>query len=180
MGTATTASRVQLTPPERTRYEQIWAGQMARENLNPQDLLLWEQCRQVIRPHAYYNKIYVVWSLQGGAPVVRDVLAVVEASLALQTGIHIHLASRETRDNYVITASPSRIGNFEIFAWVPYFNEVRFAGRDYSKPGGRNVRTTLCFKTFAPVGAPPVEGQDYISELHVFRKDWPAHADTRF
>jgi len=165
---------------DRAGLEKEWANKEARLKLSTADRSLWDSCRYTVRPYVYFDKIFVVWTYLKGQPQVKDILAVTSMDSSFQDGVWVRMVSKVTRHEHLMTHSPRKIGNHELFAWVPYFNEVRFVSADWENlEAPRNLRLCACFKM---KGRPeePVEGVDYLTALHVFRSQWPQYKDTRF
>lgn len=168
---------------DKATYEKEWASTEARSRLNPADKAKWAEMGHTIRPFAWWNKIFIVWTLVKGSPQVKDILNVVSMDASFTDGVWIKLKSSVTGNETIITQYPQRLApGLDVFAWVPYFNELRFASAEWSNPSlPRSLRLSVCFKTIAdPVQMRLKEGIDYIQELHTFREQFPAYRDTRF
>ena len=172
--------RAALDFAEKSGYEKEWANNEARLKLSSEDRAIWNCCKCTIRPHVYFDKIFIVWSVKQGVPEILDVLTVESVDATFEMGIWVHAASKLTKAKHVITHTPRRLPGLDVFVWVPFFNEIRFASNDWNDvTAPRSLRVSLCFKT-RDNKQRLVEGQHYVTELHVFRDQWPQYASTRF
>lgn len=177
MGSNTSAG-----PIDRPALEKTWANQEARLKLSKEDKALWDSARYTVRPFVYYDKVLVVWTILKGQPQIKEVLKVVGIDANFQDGIWLRVHAEVAKREILINHTPRRILDFDVFAWIPFFNEVRFVSPDWENPQARrNMRLHTCFKMRGRGDEPrPIEGQDFLSELHVFREQFPQYSDTRF
>lgn len=167
---------------DKPRYEKEWASQEARLKLDATGRHLWDSSRHTVRPYLYYNKIFIAWGIDAnGEVVVRDVFTVISMDATFRDGFWIKLRDRNRRE-HLITHTPRLLGDTDIFAWVPYFNECRWHSNDWSDPAApKSLRLAVCFKMQSdPQCLPLLREQDYLSELHHFRQQFPQFAKTRF
>lgn len=172
-----------LGQTDKATLERDWANAEARLKLNKLDKASWSAMGHTIRPHVYYDKILVVWQYAKGQPQVKDIFTTVAVDGSFQDGLWVMLRSKITGHESVVTHTPQRLTpDLEIFAWVPFFNEVRFVSQDWNNVNlPRNLRMGLCLKMREdPRKVRLREGVDYLSELHVFRETFPQYSDTRF
>jgi hypothetical protein len=166
---------------DRAGYEKAWANQSARRTLNDEDKNLWAVARYTVRPYVYFDKILIAWSIVKGSPQVKDVLTVTALDASFQDGVWIKVRSKVSQRESLLTHAPRKLEGLSIFAWVPFFNELRFASSDWSDPAAtKNLRLSACFKMQQRPDDVLQEGVDYLSELHVFREKFPQYANTRF
>jgi hypothetical protein len=171
---------------DRPTLEKQWANQEALMKLSKEDRALWSTSRYTFRPFVYFDKIMVVWTVIKGQPQIKEVLKVVGIEASFQDGIWLRMQAEVAKREIMINHSPRRIlPGLDVIAWVPYFNELRFVGPDWDDPSTkRNLRLHACFKMRTRGDVDPgsviAEGHDFISELHVFREQFPQYASTRF
>ncbi len=166
---------------DRSAYEKDWANAEARLKLGGDDRQQWGASKYTVRPFVYFDKILIVWTLLKGQPQIKDIVAVVGIDISFQDGLWVRLKSKVTNNECVVNHTPRRILGLDIFAWMPFFNEMRYAGADWHDPeASRNLRLSCCFKMRHKPDETLIEGSQYLSELHVFRSRWPQYADTRF
>jgi hypothetical protein len=169
---------------DKTALEKQWANQEARSKLSKQDRTLWDAARHTVRPYVYFDKVLIVWTAVQGQPVIKEILKVSGLETSFQDGIWLRMHAEIAGRDITINHCPRRLlPNLDIFGWVPFFNEMRYASADWDDPGAkRNLRLHTCFKMRSDSRdiRDVVEGHDYISELHVFRAIWPQYASTRF
>jgi hypothetical protein len=172
-----------ITAGQKAALEKQWANNEARLKLSGADKTSWRSLSHTIRPFVYYDKTLIIWSLVKGQPNVKDILAVTNVDGSFNEGLWVHIKSKVTGLTTIIDSTPRRLmPGLEVFAWMPFFNEVRYTGADWNDPAAsRNLRLAVCFKMAADPHAPRLhEGLHYLSELHVFRETFPQYADTRF
>jgi hypothetical protein len=173
---------IENTGIDRSALEKRWANEQARLTMQTEeDKALWAACRYTVRPFVYYNKILLAWRPVKGQPVIQEVLTVTDINVNFQTGTWVHMKGRVSGQEVVITQVPRRIlPNLDIVAWMPYFNEMRYSSQDWENPlSTRNLRLSACFKTRDKPDL-IVEGQDYLTELHMFRERFPQYSKTSF
>lgn len=169
------------TPIDRQQFEKTWANHAARLSLGDEDKALWATTRYTIRPYAYFDKILVAWTFEKGQPKVKDILTVLDATISFQDGIWIRIKSKVSQREQLLTHTPRKVTGLSVFGWVPYFNELRFASSDWDNPEApKNLRLSVCFKMQERPDSPLLENIDYITELHVFRRQFPQYHGTRF
>lgn len=169
---------------DRPALEKQWAANEARLKLGREDKALWDAAHYTVRPYVYYNKVLLVWSIINGRPQVKEVLKVVSIDASFQDGIWLRLRAEIAKKEIQINHTPRRLlPGLDVIGWVPFFNEMRFVGGpDWNDVNARrNLRLHACFKMRSRGDEHrPVEGHDYLTELHVFRDQFPQYADTRF
>lgn len=170
---------------DRPALEKQWANQEARLKLGKEDKALWDAARYTVRPYVYYNKVLIVWAVIKGQPQIKEIFKVVGIDSNFQDGIWLRLYAEVAKREVLVTHSPRKLlPNINVFAWVPFFNELRFVSADWEDHNARrNLRLHACFKMHNSGderNAALAEGRDYLSELHVFREQWPQYSDTRF
>ena len=168
---------------DKSALEREWAEDEARLKLEPEDRETWNRLGFVIRPFVYFDKILIAWSYQDGLPVIKDIFTVLYMDGSFQGGLWVRIKSKTTGVESVLRHQPQRLApGLDIFAWLPFFNEVRFVSANWNNPTlSRAARLSACFRM---VGDPRREallsGRDYLSELHVFREQFPQYSQTRF
>jgi hypothetical protein len=179
MGSDTTGRAT--TGLDRAAWEKRWANEEVQLRGSDTDKRLWAACRYVTRPFAYFDKLFVVWRCEQGKPVIREVLTVTNVTVNLQLGVWVHLYGKVSKKDFILTHTPRKFSpDFSVMGWVPFFSEFRYTGEDWENPASvRNLRLNVCFRM---LDRPDrlVEGQDYISELHDFRRDFSEYRDTKF
>jgi hypothetical protein len=168
---------------DRDHYEKQWANHEARLKLSPEDKMLWDAARHTFRPYVYFDKVLVVWSVIKGEPQIKEVFKIEGLETSFQDGIWLRLQAQIAKRTVTLSHTPRRmLPDLDIIAWVPYFNELRYASGDWEDLDSRkNLRLHACFKMRAQYpGTTLNEGQDYLSELHVFRAQFPQYAAVRF
>lgn len=168
---------------EKAVLEKEWANAEARLKLGQDDKSVWSALRHTIRTFAYYDKIFVVWALIKGEPVIRDVFTVQSVDATFQGGLWIKASGKISGHEAVITQTPQRLApGLDIFAWVPYFNELRYASGDWSNYNlPRHLRSSVCLKMrHDPEDRFLGEGVVCITEMHLFRQRFPQYSQTRF
>ena len=165
---------------DKVHYEKEWAAQEARLRLDTESRSKWESAAYTFRTFVYFKKILVAWQKHGTEIVVKNVFTVISMDANFREGIWVRVRDRDNKE-HVITHTPRLLGDVNVFAWVPYFNEVRWHASDWSDPTSpKALRLAACFKTQFSPHEPLHEGQDYLSELHVFRSQFPQFAKVRF
>lgn len=166
---------------DKSALEREWVANEARLTLSPEDRIAWDTLRYTMRPFAYYDKIFIVWTLVKGEPQVKDILTVNAIDASFRDGLWVRLESDVTKQEYIVGNRPRRLGNLGVFAWLPFFNEVRFVSADWNNlTAPRNLRLSICFKMRHKFEEMLEERTDYLTELHAFRSRWPQYRDTRF
>lgn len=166
---------------DKPALEKEWVGAEVRLKLNDADKATWAGLGWTIRPFVYYDKLLVAWTLVKGLPQIKDIFQAIAIDATFQSGLWLRLKSKITDTEVIVTHTPQRLGGLDIFAWMPYFNEVRFASADWNNLTlTRNMRVTACFKMAEDPSRRPREGKHYLSELHTFRAQFPQYKDTRF
>jgi hypothetical protein len=171
---------------DRPALEKQWANQEARAKLSREDRILWDDSRYTVRPFVYYNKVLVVWSVIKGQPQIKEILKVVGIEASFQDGIWLRLYAEVAKREVMINHTPRKLlPSIDVIGWTPFFNELRYVARDWNDNNPRrNLRLHACFKTRGRGDITPdsvlSEGQDFLSELHVFREQFPQYIDTRF
>lgn len=161
--------------------EREWASYEARLHLPSQDRADWDTLRFTTRPFAYYDKIFVAWHVHKGEPHVKDILTVVGLDASFREGLWVRLQSEVRKQEFIVSHRPRRLFDLNVFAWIPFFNELRYVSADWNDPAAsRNLRLSMCFKMRHKYEEMLEEGVDYLSELHNFRSRWPQYRDTRF
>lgn len=162
--------------------ERGMASAEVRSKLSAQDRSTWEGLRWTVRPYVYYDKILIAWGLTSGQPEILDVFTVEGIECSFQQGLWARLRSRQTGKEVIVTHTPRRLApELRIFAWLPFFNEVRFHGPDWNNPSSpKNLRVSMCFKMPMSPKEPLREGVQHLSEMHVFRDQWPQYSHTKF
>lgn len=171
-----------ITGQDKASFEKAWANAEARK-LGKDDRAAWQRLGHTVRPFVYFDKILIVWTLKKGEPQVLDILAINGVDVDFQNGIWVNGTGKVSDHSFAITQRPQRIApGIDIFAWLPYFNEVRYSSQDWDNPSlPRALRLSACFKMAEdPRTGRLREGAHYLSELHVFREQFPQYADTRF
>lgn len=176
MGTAV------LTPADKATFEKEWAAAEARLKLGAEDKAKWMALGYTIRPYVYYDKILVAWTLVKGQPQIKDIFQAIAVDATFQGGLWVRLKSKVTDTEVILTHTPQRLTkDLDIFGWLPYFNEVRFASADWNNHTlPRSMRLNACFKMGANPAPRPKENSHFLSELHAFREQFPQYRDTRF
>jgi hypothetical protein len=165
---------------DKVRYEKEWAAQEARLRLDSESRSKWEASTYTFRPFIYYKKILVAWEQRGASIVVKDVFTVVSMDANFREGVWVKVRDQSGKE-HIITHTPRLLGDSNIFAWIPYFNEVRWHAGDWTDPTApKSLRLAACFKMQYSPNDPLLDGQEYLSELHVFRHRFPEYAKTRF
>lgn len=180
MGTQPQRERVGL---DKATLEKEWANTEARLRLNREDKGTWDALGHTIRPHVYFEKILIVFTALKGEPQIKDIFTAVAMDGSFQGGLWVRMKSKVTGVETILNHAPQRLApGLGIFAWVPFFNEVRFTADERNPNSPRNLRMSACFKmTEDPHGAGLLrEGLDYLCELHVFRSRFSQYASTRF
>lgn len=167
---------------DKSALERAMAGAEARQKLNTKDKQAWDAFRTTVRPFVYFNKILVAWTLSKGQPQILDIFTVTSANISFQDGLWIVLESKVKDEEVIIDHTPRRLSaDLQIFGWMPFFNEMRYHGPDWHDPNSpKNMRLTACFKMVAAPSSAVSEGVHYLSELHVFREQWPQYQATKF
>ena len=167
---------------DKATYEKEWANTEARARLNDTDKAKWAEMGHTIRPFAWWNKIFIVWTYVKGQPQIKEIFNTVSMDASFTDGVWVKLKSTITDRETIITQYPTRLApGLDLFAWVPYFNELRFASAEWSNPSlPRSLRMSVCFKSKFDPDKTSREGIDFISELHVFRERFPQYRETRF
>lgn len=167
---------------DKAGYEKVWANHAARLHLSEADKTLWHASRYTMRPFVYFDKILIAWTVLKGVPQIKDILHVTSLDASFQDGIWLRVQSKVHKGpEHMVTHVPRRLPGLEIFAWLPYFNELRYASAQWEDPSlPKNLRLAVCFKMRSKPDFPLVEGEDYLSELHTFREQFPQYAHTRF
>lgn len=169
---------------DKATLEKEWANTEARLKLGKADKAKWGELSYTVRPYVYFDKILIVWTVVKGQPQVKDIFTVTSIDASFQGGLWVKAKSKVTGFESVINHEPRRLATgLDVFAWLPFFNEVRYANPvDWNNPTApRNLRLSACFKmTQSPDTRLLREGVHYLSELHVFRDRFPQYADTRF
>lgn len=162
--------------------ERQWATQAARKGLNRDDRALWESSRYTVRPYVYFDKVLIAWTVVKGQPQIKEIFKVIGLDVSFQDGLQVRLYAEVAKTETLITHTPHRLlPNLDVFGWVPYFNEVRYASGNWDDPlSKKNLRLCVCLKMLDRGADRVPEGQHVLSELHVFREQWPQYADTRF
>jgi hypothetical protein len=171
---------------DRPTLEKQWANHEARLKLNKDDKALWDSSRYTVRPYVYYNKVLIAWTVVKGQPQIKEIFKVIGLDVSFQDGVWLRMHAEIAGCDVMLSHAPRRLlPNLEVLAWMPYFNEVRFASADWDDLNAKkNLRLHACFKMRSR-GDEPVTGlireqHDFLSELHVFRELWPQYAVTRF
>lgn len=166
---------------DRAAYEKEWANAEARLKLSSDDKAFWDTCKYTVRPFVYFDKILIVWSALKGQPQIKDILAVTSVDGSFQDGLWVRMRSKVTQQEFVVNHTPRKLPGLDIFAWVPFFNELRYVSASWDDPmAPRNLRLSVCFKMRHKPDDMLVENEVYLSELHVFRDRFPQYANTRF
>jgi hypothetical protein len=162
--------------------ERDMASSEVRAKLSARDRSVWEALRWTVRPYVYYDKILIAWAYTKGRPEILDVFTVESIECSFQQGMWARLRSEQLGEQVIVTHTPRRLSpELRIFAWLPFFNEVRFHGPDWHNPNSpKNLRVSMCFKMPMSPKEPLREGVHYISEMHTFREQWPEYSTTRF
>lgn len=171
-------------PIDRRALEKQWANHEAQK-LGHVDRALWQAARYTIRPYVYFNKVLIAWTVVKGEPQIKEVFKVTGVDMSFQGGVALRMYANVAKREITLTHSPRRIlPNLDILAWVPFFNEIRFASADWGDLSSKkNLRLHVCLKMREngdDMRVELVEGQDYLSELHVFREMFPQYRHTRF
>lgn len=171
-----------MTGQDKAMLEKEWIAAEARLKLSPADKAKWAGLGCTIRPYVYYDKLLVAWHLVKGQPQVKDIFQAVSVDANFQGGLWVCLRSKVTNEEITLTHTPQRLSaDLDIYGWMPFFNEVRYASADWNNLKlPRNMRLTACFKMVDNPDVRAREGQDYLSELHIFRERFPQYSDTRF
>lgn len=165
---------------DKSAYEKQWASHEARQKLSKEDRHLFETARHTFRPYVYFDKVLVAWTMVQGEPRIKEVFKVVGIDVSFQEGIWLTMYAEVAKRELRISHSPRPLLDLGVFAWVPFFNELRYASPDWEDPDARkNLRLHACFKTPSSPDH-TVEGHTYLTELHTFRETWPQYAKTRF
>lgn len=167
---------------DRSGYEKKWANEASRLSLSSDDKSLWSASRYTMRPFVYFDKILIAWDVVKGEPRIKNILNVIGMDASFQDGIWVKLQSKtQPGADILITHTPRRLPGLDVFAWVPYFVEVRFVSADWETPNSnKNLRLSACLKMRERPDSVLRENCDYISELHSFRAQFPKYASTRF
>lgn len=171
-----------ITGQDKATLEKEWANAEARR-LGKDDRASWQRLGHTVRPYVYFDKILIVWTLKKGEPQVLDIFTINGVDVDFTSGVWVNGTGKVSGHNITITQYPQRLApGLDIFAWLPYFNEMRYVSQDWDKPGmARALRLSACFKmTEDPRKGRLRESVHYLSELHVFREQFPQYADTRF
>jgi hypothetical protein len=163
-------------------YEKNWANHAARLNLDDEGKSLWNSSKYTVRPHVYFDKIMIAWMMVKGSPQVKEVFHVTGADLSLQDGVWVKMQPQIAKGlAHLVTHVPRQLPGLKVFAWVPYFIELRYASIDWDNPNApKALRLPVCFKMQEMPAHPHMESLDYLTELHVFRDMFPQYANTRF
>lgn len=170
---------------DRPDLEKQWANYEARTKLSAEDKALWDSSAHTIRPYVYYDKVLIAWTVIQGQPQIKEVFKATGLDVSFQDGIWMHLDATIAARRVTVNHTPRRmLPDLDIIAWVPYFNEARFGSSDWNDLAAKkNLRLCGCFKMRSSgddLRVPLVEGQHYLSELHVFRDLWPQYRSTYF
>jgi hypothetical protein len=170
---------------DRPTLEKRWANYEARLKLGREDKQLWDASNCTIRPYVYFNKVLIAWTVIRGQPQIKEIFRVIGIDASFQDGVWLRLEAEIAGREVTISHSPRRLlPNLDVISWVPYFNEVRFASADWEDlDAKKNLRLCACFKTRERGDGENkliLPDHDYLSELHVFREQWPQYADVRF
>lgn len=167
---------------DKAGYEKSWANHAIRLKQADEEKALWSRSRYTVRPYVYFDKILIAWSVVKGEPQTDDVLTVTGMDASFTDGLWINFQSKLSgHADFVITHVPRLLPGLDIFAWVPFFNELRFASEDWDDPlAPKNLRLSACFKMRSRPDESLIEGHHYLSELHVFREKFPKFRSVRF
>lgn len=168
---------------DKVQLEREWANAEARLKLSKEDRNKWAEMGYTIRPFVYFDKILVAWTVVKGEPQVKDIFTVTSLDASFQGGVWVKAKGKVSGHEALFTHTPQRLApGLDIFAWVPYFNEMRFASQDWNNLSlPRHMRLSMCFKMEGnPLDIRLREGAHYLSELHVFRSEFPQYANTKF
>lgn len=171
-----------ITGQDKATLEKEWANAEARK-LGKDDKAAWQRLGHTVRPFVYFDKILVVWTLKKGEPQVLDIFTVNGVDVDFTSGVTINASGKVSGHDITITQYPQRLApGINVFTWLPYFNEIRYSSQNWDNPSlPRALRLSACFKmTEDPRRERLREGIHYLSELHVFREQFPQYADTRF
>lgn len=163
--------------------EKEWANAEARLKLGKDDRAAWNKLTYTVRPYVYFDKILIVWTFEKDQPQVKDIFTVTSLDASFQDGLWVRAKSKVTGYEALLTHTPRRLApGLDVFAWLPFFNELRFQSADWNNPAApRNLRLAVCFKMQEhPQATRLHEGVRYLSELHTFREQFPQFRDTRF
>ena len=165
---------------DKPRYEKEWSAQEARLKLSPEDRAAWDSASFTIRPYVYFNKIFIVWEFFGGQAHIKNSFTVISMDASFRDGIWVRVRDQDGNES-VINHTPRLLGRLNVFAWIPYFNEIRYHSNEWNDPTApKALRLAVCFKTQHNPSEPLREGSTYISELHHFRSQFPGFAKVRF
>lgn len=168
---------------DKPTLEKDWANEIARLKLSRDDRAVWMRLGHTIRPYVYFDKILLVWTYDRGVAQILDVFTVTTVDASFQGGLWIRALSKTTNNETIITHEPRRLApGLDVFAWVPFFNEVRYVSADWNNPAApRNLRVSCCLKMIEdPLQGKLRDNQHYLSELHTFRAQHPQFRSTRF
>ena len=112
-------------------------------NLTSFDQGLFNANKHISRHLCQRNKTFFIMALDNNSePYIVEELAVDGVSADLTSGLKIFLSG--TQSNYEVSSVPQRLGNTDIFAWVPYYDICEYTPKGAADI--HNLRVSMCLK----------------------------------
>lgn len=123
--------------------------------LTEQEKELFFNLKHVGRIGAWWNKKIVIYAAKGKDgdkvrnPEVLGVLTVQECSLNFSRGMEVigsFLDASGSETQFNIGHTPERLGNLELFMWVPHFSELHWVQEQTGSKESTKLKFALAFK----------------------------------
>lgn len=155
-------------PLDKRQCEISWAGQQADRNLSKQERAAWGAYNSLHRVYLGLNYKLVHWKLIEGVPTIIASYRLADISTN-SNGTAYTLYQNSIL--HFVTHKPALLGDTEVFAWVPYFNEFRHLPGDGDfSTGAGHTSVSLCLKQKSNPRHGAKQGHNYFTTLQEFER----------
>lgn len=160
-------------------YETLWARQLAYQHLTDEDYQTWMHYRSVDKLYLEIGDAIVHWRHIDGDNVIVSRFVLTEVCFS-DKGLYYSLVEDGPRPALQeIDHVPQPLGNTEVFAWIPHFNELRHHPENWEQmeyPAKMTVSLSLWQRSNPTKGLR--ESHDYLTTEHNFKKYWASCGQT--
>lgn len=155
-------------PLDKRQCEINWASQQADRSLSRHDRVVWGAYNSLHRVYLGLNYKLVHWKLIEDVPTIITSYRLADISTN-SSGTSYTLYQNNAL--HTVTHKPALLGDTEVFAWVPYFNEFRHLPNDDDfSTGAGHTSVSLCIRQKSNPQYGPKQGHNYFTTLKEFER----------
>jgi hypothetical protein len=150
-------------------HELLWANAEAAKGSYAD---LWYQFKSTNRVHGSVGSRFVLWQATPDGPAILQTFAIEDIGAEPASGVWFDM--RGAWGAFQITHTPTLLPGSSVFAWVPFFTDLRWVPSDFLDLNGpRRLTAPICIKTATNPLTDLAEGDHYLTARSDLLKRFP-------